>query len=142
MSPWTPEQLENIASTDDFHISPYRADGHTPGTPTWIWSVVVDGNVFVRAYNGTASRWHRSAMTQPAGRIRAGGIEAEVSFIPVDGEINDRIDDAYSVKYARSPYLPLMISNRARAATGRVDPHDRHVGGLLGFRAELAMARM
>jgi hypothetical protein len=115
MSPWTQEQLETIGSTDDFHISPYRADGNTPGTPNWIWSVVVDGNVYV-------PRWHRSAMTQRAGRIRAGGIETDVSFIPVDGEINDRIDAAYSVKYARSPYLALMISNRTRAATVRVDP--------------------
>ncbi|WP_366134476.1 DUF2255 family protein [uncultured Citricoccus sp.] len=31
-----------------------------------MWSAVVDGNVYVRAYNGTASRWHRSAMIQRA----------------------------------------------------------------------------
>lgn len=43
--------------------------------------------------------------------------------MPVDGEINDRIDDAYSVKSAGSPYLPPMLSNRTRAATVRVDPH-------------------
>ena len=48
-----PEQLERIGSTDDFHISPYRDDGTTPGTPTWIWSVVFDRDVYVRAYNGT-----------------------------------------------------------------------------------------
>jgi hypothetical protein len=46
MTAWNPEQLEKIGSTDDFHISPYRNDGTTPGTPTWIWSVVVDGNVY------------------------------------------------------------------------------------------------
>lgn len=123
MNAWTPEQLENIGTTDDFHISPYRADGITPGTPTWIWSVVVDGNVYdVRAYNGTASRWHRSAMVQRAGRVRAGGLDIEVSYTAVEGGINDRIDDAYSGKYGGSPYLPLMLSNRTRAATVRVDP--------------------
>src|SRR5699024_5549008 len=108
MSTWPPEQLDAIRATDDFHISPYRAagttdsshsspygaDGPPPGTPTWIWSVVVDGDVYVRAYNGTASRWHQSAMTQHAGRIRAGGIETEVTFTPVDGAIQDRIDAA------------------------------------------------
>lgn len=122
MTAWTPEQLEKIGLTDDFHISPYRSDGTTPGTPTWIWSVVVDGTVYVRAYNGAASRWHRSALKQGAGRIRAGGTDAEVTFTPVDGGINDRIDDAYSTKYAGSPYLPPMISERTRAATVRVDP--------------------
>lgn len=122
MSTWQPEQLEAIRSRDGFHISPYRNDGITPGTPTWIWSVVVDGNVYVRAYNGVDSRWHRSAMTQRAGRIQAGGIDAEVAFTPVEGEINDRIDQAYSERYAGSPYLPPMISSRTRAATLRVDP--------------------
>ncbi|MGM7774617.1 DUF2255 family protein [Arthrobacter sp. KNU-44] len=122
MTVWTPQQLGKIGSSDDFHISPYRDDGTTPGTPTWIWSVVVEGDVYVRAYNGPASRWHSSAMTQGAGRIRAGGIDAEVAFTPVDGEINDRIDAAYAKKYAGSPYLPPMTSTRTRAATVRVDP--------------------
>jgi hypothetical protein len=123
MSTWTAEQLQKIGSTDDFHISPYRDDGTTPGTPTWIWSVVVDGGVYVRAYNGTTSRWHRSAIRNGAGRISAGGIDTEVSFTTVDGEINDLVDAAYATKYAASPYLPPMISARTRAATVRVDPN-------------------
>ncbi|MER6975964.1 DUF2255 family protein [Streptomyces carpinensis] len=121
MTAWTPEQIEAIRSTDDFHIAPYRDDGTTPGTPTRIWSVVVDGEVYVRAYNGTASRWHRAALRQGAGRISADGIDAEVTFTPVSGPINDRIDQAYEQKYADSPYLPPMISDRTRAATVRVD---------------------
>jgi len=56
MSTWKPEQLHALTNTDDFHIAPYRADGVTPGTLTWIWSVVVDDAIYVRAYNGTASR--------------------------------------------------------------------------------------
>jgi hypothetical protein len=104
-----------------------RDDGTTPGTRIWIWSVVVGGEVYARAYNGTASRWHRSAMEQRAGRIRAGGLDLEVAFTPVEGEINNRIDAAYSEKYAGSPYLP-MISARTRAATVRVDPRQRASG--------------
>ncbi len=122
MTAWNPKQLEKIGSTDDFHISPYRDDGTTPGTPTWIWSVVVDGDVYVRAYNGTSSRWHRAALKQGAGRISAGGLDLEVAVTPVQGEINDRIDAAYSETYASSPYLPPMISTRTRAVTVRVDP--------------------
>ena len=52
MGKWSKAQLEKIAATDDLHISPLRDDGVTYGTPTWIWSVVVDGDVYVRAYNG------------------------------------------------------------------------------------------
>ncbi len=48
----------------------------------------------------------------------------EVSFEPVEGPINDRIDDAYRAKYRGSPYLQPMISERSRAATVRVVPRE------------------
>jgi hypothetical protein len=122
MTPWSQDDLCRIGEADDFHISPYREDGTTLGTPTWIWSVVVDDDVFVRAYNGTGSRWYRAATTQGAGSVRAAGLEKAVVFEPVDGAVNDRIDDAYRSKYAGSPYLDPMIGARARAATVRVVP--------------------
>ena len=120
MTEWNSETLAAIAATDDLHISPLREDGVTHGTPTWIWSVVVDGNLYVRAYNGPQSRWYQAAMRQKAGRIRAGGVTKEVTFDRADGAINERIDDAYRRKYAGSRYLPPMIGTRARAATVRV----------------------
>ncbi len=46
----------------------------------------------------------------------------EVSFEPVDGPINDRIDEAYRAKYKSSPYLKPMIGMRARSATVRITP--------------------
>lgn len=52
MSMWSKEELRKIAEADDLHISPYRDDGVTYGTPTWIWSVVVDDALYVRGCNG------------------------------------------------------------------------------------------
>ena len=95
MSIWLKYELRKISETDDLHIAPFRADGKTYGTPTWIWSVVLDDGLFVRAYNGQNSRWYKAAMRQRAGRITAAGMTKEVTFEPVTGEINDRIDDAY-----------------------------------------------
>jgi hypothetical protein len=46
----------------------------------------------------------------------------EVSFEPVDGAINQSIDDAYRTKYGGSQYLAPMIGPRARAATIRIRP--------------------
>ena len=119
---WPTNELESIAGTDDLHITPFRDDGKTYGTPTWIWSVVVDGNLYVRGYNGQQSRWYQAAMAQRAGRIRAAGMTKEVVFESVGGPINDQIDNAYRAKYAGSPYLAPMISSRARSATVRVTP--------------------
>lgn len=123
MTEWASEQIQRIAAADDFHIAPYRADGRTPGTLTWIWSVAVDGKIYVRAYNGVNGRWYRSALAQRAGKITAAGAEHDVSFTPIeDPELNAGIDRAYEAKYAGSPYLPPMVSAGARAATVRVDP--------------------
>ena len=95
---WPQDELRRIAETDDLHIAPFRDDGATFGTPTWIWSVVVYGDLYVRAYNGTRSRWYQAALRQKAGRIRAAGMTKEVSFEPLDGPINDRIDEAYRAR--------------------------------------------
>jgi hypothetical protein len=119
---WKQDQLDSVVDADDLHISPFREDGKTFGTPTWIWCVQVDGNLYVRGYNGTASRWYQAAMKQRAGRIRAAGSEYDVSFEPVSGAINDAVDDAYKAKYRTSSYLRPMISERARAATVKVVP--------------------
>ena len=124
MSAWTKDELTRIAGTDDLYISPLREDGVTCGTPTWIWSVVVDDALYVRAYNGTSSRWHKAAMTQKAGRVTAAGIAKDVAFEPVERKLNNRIDDAYRVKYKGSPYLQPMIGPRAQAATVRITPRD------------------
>jgi hypothetical protein len=128
MSAWAKEELDMIAGSDDLHISPFREDGKTYGTPTWIWSVVVDGNLYVRSYNGRTGRWYQPAMRQKAGRIIAAGITKEVAFEPVQGAIQDRIDDAYKAKYKASPYLGPMINVRARAATVTVIPRDTKAG--------------
>lgn len=124
MSVWTEDELKRIASTDDLHISPFREDGVTYGTPTWIWSVLAENKLYVRPYNGSSSRWYKAAMRQKAGRINAAGITKEVGFEPVEGSINDRIDDAYRVKYKSSPYLQPMIGSRARAATVKITPRE------------------
>src|SRR5260370_40941943 len=102
--------------------APFRDDGVTYGTPTWIWSVAVDGALYVRGYNGQKSRWYQAAVRQKAGRITAAGMTKEVVFEPVDGTINDRIDEAYAAKYKDSSYLKPMISTRARSATVKVMP--------------------
>jgi hypothetical protein len=84
MSTWSEDELRKIAEADDLHIAPFREDGMTYGTPTWIWSVMVDGALYVRGYNGTNSRWYQAAVRQRAGRIIAAGMTKEVSFEPVD----------------------------------------------------------
>jgi len=82
----------------------------------------VDDGLYVRAYSGQRSHRYQAAVRQKAGRITAADMAREVSFEPVGGPINVRIDDAYRTKYHGSPYLGPMIGARARSATVRILP--------------------
>jgi hypothetical protein len=117
---WPADDLRKITEADGLHITQSREDGVTYRTPTWIWSVAVNGELYVRAYNGKKSHWYQAAMRQRAGRIMTDGMICDVHFEPVGGLVNDRIDDAYRAKYAGSSYLNSMIGERARAATVRI----------------------
>jgi len=115
--------LRRINEADDLKISPFRSDGVTYGTPTWIWEVVVDGNLYVRAYHGIQSRWYQSAIKQKTGRIHAAGTTWDVVFEPVNDKVlNEKIDEAYRKKYSSSPYLAPMINQQAKMATIKVIP--------------------
>jgi len=120
MTQWTKDELQKISETDDLHIAPFREDGKTYGTPTWIWSVVVDDAVYVRPYNGNRSTWYQAATRERAGRITAAGMTKDVCFEQVEGEINDRIDEAYRAKYRGSPYLAPMVEEPVRSITVRI----------------------
>jgi len=126
MTTWSKDELHRIAEADDLHIAPFREDGVTYGTPTWIWSVAVGDALYVRGYNGRNSRWYQAAVRRKAGRIIAAGMTREVAFEPVEGPINDLIDDAYRAKYRGSPYLSPMIGARARSATVKVMPGENN----------------
>ena len=124
MENWTAHELKQLSETDDLHISPFREDGKTYGTPTWIWSVVANDALFVRAYNGRNSRWYQAAVSQKEGRITAAGMIRKVIFEQADSDsgVNDTIDEAYRKKYSKSPYLSSMISRRVRISTVTINP--------------------
>lgn len=120
---WSRAQLAAFSTAYDFQVSPFYSDGQTYGTPTWIWSVVVGQQLFIRAWNGPRSRWYRSAVTQRAGRIHLAESNHLVNFVPIcDEQLNNQIDQAYRQKYAGSPYLMPMLASGPRQATVQVMP--------------------
>lgn len=114
--------LSEIVEKDDLHVAPFRNDEKTPGTPTLVWSVAVDGELYARAYSGIKSTWYQAAIEQKAGQVTSIGRTFDVTFAPVHGSINDKIDAAYREKYTTDSYVPAMISEQAQAATVRISP--------------------
>ncbi|WP_316833253.1 DUF2255 family protein [Pedobacter aquatilis] len=123
---FTTAEVLAIDKADDLKISPLRTDGISYGTPTWIWSVIVNGALYVRAYHGKKSSWYQAAISQQSGRIIAAGESKNVSFESIEGEINTEIDYAYRNKYSSSPYLTAMISEIAKASTIQIIPENKH----------------
>lgn len=126
MTQWTPQRLHDFATADDLRISPLYSDGQTYGTPTWIWSVVVDGRLYVRAWHGQQSSWYQSAVSQRGGRMYLAGRNFRITFIPVaaDSALTTRINRAYRQKYATSIYVLLMVQAGPQAATLEIRPAD------------------
>ena len=133
MATWAKEELRKITRTDRLHIAPFRDDGKTCGTPAWIWSVAAGRALYVRACNGINSRWYPAALKQKAGRIIAAAMTKEVTFEPVNGAIDHRIDEAYRARYRESPYLNPMIGSGARAATVKVMPRESGVHSISAY---------
>jgi hypothetical protein len=122
MSSWNKDDLRAIAENHDLYISPFREDGTTYGTPTLVWPLVVDGEVYVRAANGQQSSWYAAALSQKAGRIRVGGKDYEVTFEPEGNETASGIDAAYAEKYKGSSAVPIMQGDGPTSATVRISP--------------------
>jgi hypothetical protein len=101
MTTWSKDEMCKIAEADDLHVSPLREDGVTYGTPTWIWSVAVDGALYVRAYNGPNSRWHQAAIRQRAGRITAAGMTHIAIQEQLDGKMVDWMEHVSDEQYRK-----------------------------------------
>jgi hypothetical protein len=121
MSEWTADELDRIGSADELQIAAFRPDG-SPRPYTTIWVVRVGDDLYVRSWHGRRGSWFRHVLRHPEGRIRAGGIERDVSFTePADAD-HDAIDRAYRAKYGRysRAYVDPMVNAQATAATLRL----------------------
>jgi hypothetical protein len=125
MTTWTSDELNKIGTADELEIAPLRRDG-TLRTPVTIWVVRLGDDLYVRSYRGRGGAWFRAAQVRHEGRIRAGGVEKDVTFVEeTDPGINDQIDAAYRTKYRRYPqYVAPMVTAEARATTIKLMPHS------------------
>lgn len=77
MITWQQSELEIIAATDEVTLAVEHRDG-SAGTPVIMWSVVVDGQVYVRAVRGEASPWYRRALITGRGEFAVGSVRVRV----------------------------------------------------------------
>ena len=120
-SPWSINELEAIGAAAELSVAPRRPGG-TLRPPTTIWVARVGGDLYVRSYRGTSSRWYQAVVRTGSGCITAGGIERDVRFEQADAVEPALVDEAYRAKYGRSSYVDTMVSEQAAATTLRLIP--------------------
>jgi hypothetical protein len=123
MTAWTSEELNKIGNAEELLIASLRNDG-TLRKRVIIWVVRIGDDLYVRSVNGRTSTWFRGVETCHVGRIQAGGVEKDVTFVEEpDLELNQQIDVAYAAKYRRYPSSVEHINSpAARLASIKLVP--------------------
>ncbi|MDB5074529.1 MAG: hypothetical protein JWO42_708 [Chloroflexi bacterium] len=123
MAAWTSDELNKIGAAEELQIAPLRRDG-TLSKPVTIWVVRHGDDLYVRSVNGRNAAWFRKAQERHEGRIWAGGVEKDVTFVDADHDIDDQIDAEYRNKYRRyaASIVNSILSPDARSATLKLVP--------------------
>lgn len=123
MSAWSSDELARVGGAEELRIASLRRDGSLR-KPVIIWVVRLGDDLYVRSVNGRTATWFRGAQERHEGRIWAGRVEKDVTFVDVGDEANDQVDAAYRTKYRRyaASIISSITSPEARAATLRLVP--------------------
>lgn len=120
MAAWTSDELTRIGAAEELRIASVRSDG-TLSNQVIIWAVRHGDDLYVRSVNGPTAAWFRGAQVRHEGRIWAGGVERDVSFVHVGDVLGDELDAIYHAKYRRYPSsVDHITSPVARSATLRI----------------------
>lgn len=118
---WSSDELDGIGAADELQITSVRADGSLRPWVT-IWVVRAGDELYVRSARGPSGAWYRHAVAGGRGRIRAGGVERDVTFEGADPSSAAAIDEAYHAKYDKYPaqYVRPVVGPAAAAVTLRL----------------------
>lgn len=97
---WPDDELRRVGDAVELELAVRRPDGELRSYTT-MWVVRVGDDLYVRSAGGPDRPWYRHARTSSTGRLRAGGIERDVTFVDADPDIHDAVDSAYHAKYDR-----------------------------------------
>jgi len=125
---WTDDEFRRVGAATKLQITTRRDDGSLRPYVT-IWTVRAGDHLYVRSAYGDGNPWFRRATASGSGRIRAGGIERDVTFTPaseLDAATQTAVDAAYHAKYDR--YGPQIVGTvtgaHAAPVTLRLVPQD------------------
>ncbi|MEJ2890303.1 DUF2255 family protein [Actinomycetospora aeridis] len=118
---WSEDDLAQVAGSEELEITSYRDDGSLRRL-TPIWVVRVGDDLYIRSAYGSQGGWFRRATSRGVARVRAGGVETDVTLEPVaDEAVREQVGEAYRSKYAGQPgALRPMLDDPAAGSTTRL----------------------
>lgn len=125
MAGWTIDELNRVASAEELQLASLQSDGTLRKRVT-IWVVRAGDELYVRSWRGSSSAWFRGTQVAHSGRIWAGGLQKDVTFVEeTNPEINDQVDAAYRAKYGHYPasFVDPMVAKPVKETTIRLVPH-------------------
>ena len=123
MTGWKSDELAKIGAAEEVQIAPLRRDGK-PRKPVTVWIVRHDDDLYVRSVRGRSGHWFLATQERHEGRIRAGGVQKDVTFVDAADDIDDDVDAAYRAKYRRyaGSILNSVLTVGARSTTTKLVP--------------------
>ena len=83
-----------------------------------MWVVRAGDDLYIRSAHGPTNPWFRRAKASGAGRIRAGGLERDVTFAEAAPDVHAALDAAYHAKYDQ--YGPRIVGSVVGPAAAAV----------------------
>ena len=123
MTTWERDELAKIGAAEEVQIAPLGPDG-MPRKPVTVWAVRHGNDLYVRSVKGPSGHWFRGTQEKHEGRLRAGGVQQDVTFVDADHDLDDEIDAAYRAKYRRyaGSILNSVLTPVARSSTLKLVP--------------------
>jgi len=125
MTTWSTDELTKIERAEELEITSLRRDGTMTKRVT-IWVVRNGDEIYVRSVNGRTAPWFRATQVRHEGRIQAGGIGKDVTFVDANPDINDNLDAVYRTKYQKyaASITNSIVIPTARSTTIKVVPRS------------------
>jgi hypothetical protein len=124
---WTDDERTRIGAAEEVRLASRRPDGSLRPYVT-MWVVRVGDDLYVRSAYGPDNPWYRRARASGTGRIRAGGLERDVTFADADADpgVHAAIDAAYHAKYDRHGprIVGTVVGPQVEAVTIRLLPGE------------------
>jgi hypothetical protein len=126
MSGWDETDLERLGAAEELDLAS-RRDADTWSGFTTMWVVRVEDAAYVRSARGPEGTWYQRALRYGVGRVRAGGVERDVTFVQAPAHemrLQLAIDAAFHAKYDQHgpEIVGTVVGPDAAAVTLRLDP--------------------